>query len=285
MPTDRAALNPPVLTTRALALDAAVWLITTVFACSSYAMEWITHRANGCGGDENSLDAISRMQAAGATRIEVDVQLSGDRIAVLFHDEEINGQGISDLTYEEIRQRLGSVTDPRLPTTLLDALNASESGTKWLLDIKSDNPRDVSAVTRTIRLSRIDLSNLIIQSEYPDVLSTFEKALPSVRLHWLARAKRRGWWPRPPDAAAIARKASSMGVDGVSLKGRSFIDRDFVSAMKGRDLMVFVWTINRESRAEHYHRSGVDGLITDRMIELRRLFDRNHSGSCASRNR
>lgn len=57
---------------------------------SRKTLEFIAHRGYATRFPENSLAAVSAAIAAGAEYIEVDVQLSRDRVPILFHDRDLS---------------------------------------------------------------------------------------------------------------------------------------------------------------------------------------------------
>lgn len=70
--------------------------------------EFVAHRGYRLHYPENTLLAIEAAGAAGARYIEVDVQLSQDRVPVLFHDDTLErvcgvGGRIGDLRYEHLQ--------------------------------------------------------------------------------------------------------------------------------------------------------------------------------------
>lgn len=72
--------------------------------------------------------------------------------------------------------------------------------------------------------------------------------------------------------------------DGVSLKGRQFINEFFVQEFKSAGYRVNIWTINDPARGAFYQKIGVDGLITDFVEEIRSevLDGRRFEGQCPS---
>ena len=69
----------------------------------------IGHRG-ACGyAPENTLESIKTAADMGCTWVELDVKLTKDDVAIIFHDDELdrttNGSGlVMNATYEEINQ-------------------------------------------------------------------------------------------------------------------------------------------------------------------------------------
>ena len=57
-------------------------------------------------------------------------------------------------------------------------------------------------------------------------------------------------------------------VDILSIKGRQFLDKEYIGKLKSAGLKVFVWTINDAARADFYESIGIDGIITDKVPSL-----------------
>lgn len=70
---------------------------------------FIAHRGYASAFPENTLIALDAAREAGATYVEVDVQLSSDFIPVLFHDRDLQrlcqqGGAIHDYTFSELER-------------------------------------------------------------------------------------------------------------------------------------------------------------------------------------
>ena len=110
------------------------------------------HRAGGRTSDrlpvsENSVEMIQYTEYFGSTGIEVDVQLTKDKIPVLYHDDDLNIRliqkgplygAISDYTFSQLRSLVKLIHGENIPT-LEDAFKSVLNDTKlqyvWL-DIK-----------------------------------------------------------------------------------------------------------------------------------------------------
>lgn len=119
----------------------------------------IAHRGGGRNIDrlpasENSVELIEFSESLGANAIEIDVQLTKDKIPVLFHDEYLSKRlinqdffigKISDYSYNYLKNFVTLKNNERIPT-LEEALSAALYKTKlkavWL-DIKSPEVVDI----------------------------------------------------------------------------------------------------------------------------------------------
>ena len=252
-----------------------------VFAATTnvaFGVEVIAHRANGCGMTENSIGAVRSSFAAGVDAVELDVRVSLDGIAYLFHDDEIGSRPVLAMEYSELQSVAGAAGTPTLSETLGDSTFTG----LYVLDLKQINTSTASHVAKVVKHSAVNLNQIIFQSDDRRVLQALHEMLPTGRYYLLERLKRRFPFFRSVKAERIAATIPTDYIEGVSLKGRLFIDKLFVSTLKNAGLRVFVWTINEKSRAHYYQAIGVDGLITDVPLDLAGVFGRNvsRSGAC-----
>lgn len=106
---------------------------------------------------ENSLNAFERAVGAGYG-IELDVQLSKDEVAVVFHDAllariardrdglPVPGK-VQDYTYDELRQFHLLQSDQRIPQ-FSEVLNVINGEVKLICEIKTDRPDQIEKTCR-----------------------------------------------------------------------------------------------------------------------------------------
>ncbi len=99
---------------------------TTFFAKQKYAHRGLHDNKNGI--PENSLTALKRAMENGYG-VELDVQLTADKVAVIFHDESLlrmcgDERKVCELTYEQLKALRLLGTDEKIPrfTGVLDLL-------------------------------------------------------------------------------------------------------------------------------------------------------------------
>ena len=227
------------------------------------AIEIIAHRGNACGYPENSLDAIASAWRLGVDGVEVDVRVSADGIAYLYHDEEFDGDPVAPLSYAEIVSRTAA-SAPRLD----EVLTAAEFSGFLVVDLKETGMRIVDAVIESVRDSGVEPSRITIQTEDLEDLQILGDWFADIPLMYLVRLKAKWPFRRVQSAESILAEIRDTTIDGVSLKGRSYIDRDFIAKLRDAGYRVTMWTINKPSRAIYYQQIGVHGLITDNVSEL-----------------
>ena len=239
-------------------------LISCWLCAGAAAVELIAHRAIVDDHVENTIEAIAASWQAGAKSIELDVRVSLDGVAYLFHDADIDGVDLESLTFAQIQQLVRHHDIPILE----DVLKIKHPTGRYLLDVKEDTVSRLAPIVDAVQRSEFSSSQLTFKSYRPAVLANLKDAFPNSRYFYLHKLKRRAPFFVAPSARRIAMRVAALGVDGVSLKGRRFIDAKYVSAFQNRGLQVLVWTINDPDRARFYADAGVDGIVTDRLSVL-----------------
>lgn len=237
-------------------------LITPSFTA---AIELIAHRGNSCGAPENTLEGIQNSWAIGVDAVELDVRVSRDFIAYLFHDKKINSTPVQGKTYQELITH-----SPKVQIfTLVEALMIDPNGGYYILDLKDVITQDIDALVDAITESKIPESKLAFQSNNIELLSTIHRYYTSSRYFYLERLNRRLPLLLKPNPQFIIKPLQGSDIDGVSFKGRRFLDEAYLEKFKKIDLDIYVWTINDPERALHYEKIGVNGIITDNFSEIR----------------
>ena len=225
---------------------------------SALAIEIIAHRGLACASVENSLESIEAAWTAGADAVELDVRVSSDGIAYLFHDDELQDRNVDELSYVE----LAELSIQPLPT-LAAALRDLPSNGYLVLDLKTDEPTAVEAIARVLRAVAVRENALSFQSTNLDALDTLGREFTDAKLTYLSRLEWRIPYLVRPDVDALAQRLDASGVHRVSIKGRSFVNARLVETLKANRRELHVWTINKPRRARYYRDIGVDGIITD----------------------
>ncbi len=239
-------------------------------APQSEALEWIAHRANACGAMENSLAAVEAAWSVGATMVELDVRVSKDGIVYLFHDARFQGRLVDDLSYAEVVEMAGDAAVP----TLTEVLAIEARAGTFLLDLKNVTQSTVGTLVDSVRRAPGAEMNIAFQDEDARVLAALRERLPGSRYVYLFRLERSLPFLRPPSPEHLLETIAAFGFDAVNLKGRRFLDRAYIQALKNATLDVYVWTINSIARASFYVQIGVDGIVTDDVLGLKRVLSK-----------
>ncbi len=231
----------------------------------------LAHRAGGRTSDrlpvsENSIEMINFTEKLGSTGIEVDVRLSSDRVAFLYHDPDINirltqkgplAGAISEYSWAELSAFVRLIHGEKIPT-LESALNFVVDSTQLrfvYLDMKADN--DAMAVVIPIQKrilqrahdlgrdlivvvgipSTAVLNDLMSYPDYQNIPSLCELTTDDVR-----SANSLVWSPR-----------WTLGTQN-----------DLVQQMHEEGRLAITWTIDSPSWIENYINEGLfDGLLTN----------------------
>lgn len=136
----------------------------------------VAHRGGSPEDVENSLDAFKHALEIGAHLVECDIQLTRDREVVVWHDEEVDGLYVRDLTVDDLRDRI-----PTLLTLeeLLDYLHLENPGTRITIDLKD---RWVDRALVPILEERELTQNILITSRFAPGLRRLATRFPAARL-------------------------------------------------------------------------------------------------------
>ena len=135
-------------------------------------MELIAHRGASFDAPENSLEAFDRAIAQGATRLELDIQLTLDGVPVVNHDTTTDRTGdralaIEAVTLEELRQvRLGN-GEP-IPT-FAEVCEHIAGRAELDVELKATAPRVAQEILATMRAHNL-LDQGLISSFDAEVL-------------------------------------------------------------------------------------------------------------------
>lgn len=240
----------------------------------------IGHRGAKAYAPENTLASIHTAADLGVEWVEIDVKLSKDGEAVIFHDEELGRctghQGlVKDFTLKELRELDAgswfgdSFIGEKIPT-LEEALNAIlERGLGVNLEIKPCPGREVE--TAEVML---DVATRIWPEDMPPPLvSSFLHVSLETAFDMMPE------WPRgflmddhlPNWRELVAYlEASTINIDG-NKSTREQVD-EYIELQKP----VLAYTINDPQKARELVRWGVDGFFSDNPDVIREAVETKH---------
>ena len=243
-------------------------------------MEIIAHRGAALDAPENSLEAFERAIEQRAHRLELDVHLSADGVAVVSHDPTTARCTDRDLTIATTS--LEALREARLPNgealPTFDELCAKVRARIALdVEIKATDPRVVAAVLESLRRFEL-LDGALITSFETSVLAEARRLGYRGRLGLLAGS--RSWNPRQRlfELWPLAR-AARFGADAIALHHRLTLPVHR-AATSAQNMRLYVWmTLDDElappeARALAYRRAvnlRPDGIIAARISELREI--------------
>lgn len=232
------------------------------------AVELIAHRGYTCRAVENSSAAVADAWLARADGVELDLRVSSDGVILVYHDEQLGGRRISDLSYDKIR----GVAVYAVPT-FQSILDLGQPQGFFLLDLKDSNASGYRPLGRMIAESGLDTDRVQVQSQSVEVLTAVRETMPDAAFFYLAHLDRTFPLFRTPGPGKVLKRIDGAELDGVSLKGRRAIDEQYIGRLKDAGYRVNVWTINDPVRAVYYRDIGADGLITDAPESLRSVLE------------
>ncbi|MBX2986650.1 MAG: glycerophosphodiester phosphodiesterase [Bdellovibrionaceae bacterium] len=220
------------------------------------------HRGYWAAGfQENTTEAFRAARLAGFEMCELDVRLSKDGVAVVFHDEDLSRLGgredlIQTMTAEELR-RLAKA--PALKDVLVDA-SVTESFNIELKSPLKGLGRLEAAVVEAVRAAKAE-SRVIFSSFNPFSLALCSRLAPEVpRALLVTEQKEKGnSWP--------LRKllfAPFLSIHLLNLDER-MLTPEVLAELRRREIPFAVWTVNDPGHAHALLRAGARSLITDKL--------------------
>ncbi|HEX8092895.1 glycerophosphodiester phosphodiesterase family protein [Jatrophihabitans sp.] len=230
----------------------------------------IAHRGFSPDGAENSMTAFQAAVDLGYRHLETDARVTGDGVALAFHDPILdrvtNSRGeLRRLSWREVRT--ARILDREPIPRLEEVLSAFGGGVSVNIDVKSDAAvgPTLDAIRRTnawhrVRLAAFSPARLLQlrRSAGPGTPS----ALTATEVLAL-RHGRLGLLPGPPRRTGLAAQVPPRVGPLEILQPR------FLAAARARAIEVHAWTVNRRPEMVRLLDLGVDAIITDRADLLR----------------
>jgi glycerophosphoryl diester phosphodiesterase len=230
----------------------------------------IAHRGASRLAPENTLAAFRKARDAGASWIEVDVALTADGQAVIFHDEQLNrcsnGHGwLLNHTLAEL-QRLDAGSwfaaefhNEQIPTLEALLLWAAEQSINLNLEIKPVIGREAETVDALVialqaaqaRHNHI-ASQLLLSSFNPLALTHVRAALPTIPRALLTEAI-------PADAVLRLQQLDCEGLHFCA----ELVDQAAILALNNSGFSVRAYTVNHTAAADALIAMGVNAIFSD----------------------
>ncbi len=243
----------------------STYKMTAVQLRAGRSMKLWAHRGASGHAPENTMPAFELAQMLGADGIELDVQLTRDKVPVVIHDEWVDrvsdGSGlVKDYTLEELRTLNVNRIFPAygkvcIPT--LEEVYDFVKGTDLLINLELKN----SAIfyegleEMVLRMAEEkELADRIIYSSFNHYSMQRLRVLqPTARIAFLYS----------DGILGVADYAAKYGAYAVhpSLKNTEY--PDVVRTCHERGIRVHVWTVNEEADFERMQRLGADAVITN----------------------
>lgn len=208
------------------------------------------HRGSPRHAQENSLRAFDLAFAEGADGVELDVRLTGDGVAVVFHDDALpGGEQISSHSFRGIsaaarRQDLSLVT---LEETLQHLAG------KGYLDIEIKE-EGLPQVVVSLAERMLPRDSYVFSSFLPEVIAELSELAPAVPTIWIAEECR--------NVEQTLEQLDKLGAAGFAVWYEE-ISAEFAVQFDRRDIPLFAYTVNKTEIARRLADWGVVGIISD----------------------
>ena len=248
-------------------------------------LQIVAHRGASWARPENTFAAFDLALEEGADGMELDLQLSADDQAVVFHDKTLSMLGlkhrrIAQYSRDQLTQLdVGSWFDPtyasqRIPD-LEQVLLRYADKTDLYLEIKpvmaDKQPERARILAQRVAqqlLQHSQTQRIYVLSFSDAVLQEVQRAAPKLRcVHNLE-------FPKQLNALSEARWSQ---LHAVCVDIRHFNERD-VEEVHTRKKALFAYTVDSARHLQHALNLGVQGVISNRPAELR---ERLQSLSCS----
>lgn len=235
----------------------------------------IAHRGASRAAPPNTIAAFRAAVEAGADGIELDVHLSADGVPVVIHDSTVDatmdGRGrVADLTLGQLKQLdAGSSFDPtfageRIPE-LEEVLEMTGESTLINVELKSTSFRDsrLEEAVISLLMRRGRTRNVLLSSFNPLSLRRAKRLAPGIP----------GALLYGPSLPLPLRKAwlAPLAPHEIRHPEHTMIDARYVNWARQRGYRVNTWTVDDENEMRRLIHTGIDGIITNSPVVLRRL--------------
>ena len=237
----------------------------------------IAHRGGGAERSENTIAAFEHAVGLGYRCVETDVQATRDRVAVIYHDDDLDrltghAGPVAARDWGELSTFRVNGTEP-IPR-LEDVLGAWPD-LRLVVDPKSDDV--VGPLIEVLRCTNAR-DRVCIGSFSGHRLRWIRADAPgytSCSPFEVVRLRAESWSVRlgalEADCAQVPPRQPLVG--GFSIP---VVDSAFVRAAHARGMPVQVWTVDEEAEMERFLDLGVDGVMSDHVTRLKAVFERRN---------
>ena len=218
------------------------------------------------GVEENSLEAFERAIAGGADLIEFDVRRTADGALVVFHDAEVDGRAVSELSRDQLAEAAGL-----LPPLLREVVELTSG--RGLLDVELKEDGYVEEALGIVTAGHAP-GDVLLTSFVDEVVLEAKRLHPEMKTGLLLGIDK-------PDRYLPTRWAELFPLSRAGRVGADFL-APYVTLTRlgvlrrgaGAGLRSLPWTIDEDQQLERLLADErVAGVITDapqRAMELRR---------------
>ena len=237
----------------------------------------IAHRGGGAERCENTMAAFEHAVSLGYRCAETDVQASRDRVAVIYHDDDLDrltghAGPVAARDWRELSTYRVNGTEP-IPR--LEDVLGTWPDLRLVVDPKTDDAVGplIEALRRTNARDRVCVGSFSahrlrwIRADAPGYTSC--SPFEVVRLRAESWSVRMG--PLYADCAQVPPRQTLLGEVSIPV-----VDTAFVRAAHARGMPVQVWTVDEETEMERFLDLGVDGIMSDHVTTLKAVFERRN---------
>ncbi len=240
----------------------------------------VAHRGGSLLAPENTLAAFRTALTLSVDAIELDVQMTKDGHAIVFHDNTVeeltDGEGnILDLDFAYLRSLNASARFPggwpepqRIPT-LREVLNLARARTKVYVEIKASKqngtygryPNIAETVVKEIRAANM-VDNVLIMSFDSLILPIVKSLEPALKT--AAIISEDIWNPKSENAfELLLQQAHTLQVDWLNMDSKLFTP-DMAERVQAHGFKFGCWTVNTLEEMRTLAAAGIDSITSDR---------------------
>jgi len=239
----------------------------------------VAHRGASGDAPENTLPAFRLAWEQHADAIEGDFHFTKDQKIICIHDKDTKKVAgvrhmVKDLNLQQLRKLdLGrgmfgkNGKGIHLPT-FSEILEVLPEGKKFFVEVKSDAAL-VPTMLREIQASGLKDEQITVISFNEDVIKAVKEQAPRFKAMWLSGLKKDRDGLMEPSIETVLKTLKEIKADGFSSKGVSFLDGNYINAIKSKGYQYHVWTIDDAAEARRFADLGVDSITTNYPAKIR----------------
>lgn len=253
-------------------------ILLSVAMQTGFSTEIISHRGYSAIAPENTVASFKLAWERGTDSCENDIYLTADGKIAVIHDKDTKrttgvSLSVPKSTLAEL-QALDSGSfkaekwkGEKIPS-LEEALATMPEGKhRFFVEIKC-GPEVVPALTKVYESMRARADQLVIITFNHDAAVATKKAMPWVKLYYLATGKKKDKI-HANDLGALIADAKANGFDGLDLGADWDWSAEMVQRIHDAGLKVYVWTVDDAEKARKLAGFGVDGITTNDPVAIR----------------
>ena len=260
-------------------------LINTVFGGINYNNQYriipnvAAHRGDSVRAPENSLPAFQMaIDEKVATWVELDVHQTKDGVIIVSHDDNLSNIGIDLVVHESTYEELMKYDSGAYFSKKYEGLKLCTL--KEALDVLKDKV----AVQVEIKPTEYDDH---IEEAVLDIIKETDSSLPIAVLSLKEKPLKRIKELDPDFPIIYCTVVATEGIENIDYADffsieESAINKDLVSRIHEKGKQCFVWTINKEDNVQYLVDCGVDTILTDDPIMMKKALTKcNYAESFA----